>query len=284
MRRYSRARGWVNGAWARRALLLLFGLGLSLAVDAFWIEPARLVVNRQELQLPNWPSPLSGLRVALVSDLHVGSRHWGLTQLHELVARVNAEQPDLILLGGDYVVDAQHVAAEPIAEDLGQLRAPLGVIAVLGNHDWWTNGPRIRTAFEAHGIGVLDDEARRVDARGESFCVLGLRDEYARNRSVSWQLSRALPGLPLLVLVHEPDVFHELGGQPSLTLAGHTHGGQVNLPWLGRLIVPSRFGQRYAAGHIVENGRHLYVTTGVGTSILPVRFGVPPEIALLTLR
>jgi len=284
LRRYSRARGWVNGAWARRALLLLFGLGLSLAVDAFWIEPARLVVNRQELQLPNWPSPLSGLRVALVSDLHVGSRHWGLTQLHELVARVNAEQPDLILLGGDYVVDAQHVAAEPIATELGQLRAPLGVIAVLGNHDWWTNGPRIRTAFEAQGIRVLDDEARRVDARGKSFCVLGLRDEYARNRSVSWQLSRALPGLPLLVLVHEPDVFHELGEQPSLTLAGHTHGGQVNLPWLGRLIVPSRFGQRYAAGHIVENGRHLYVTTGVGTSILPVRFGVPPEIALLTLR
>jgi len=284
LRRYSRARGWVNGAWARRALLLLFGLGLSLAVDAFWIEPARLVVNRQELQLPNWPSPLSGLRVALVSDLHVGSRHWGLTQLHELVARVNAEQPDLILLGGDYVVDAQHVAAEPIAAELGQLRAPLGVIAVLGNHDWWTNGPRIRTAFEAQGIRVLDDEVRRVDARGKSFCVLGLRDEYARNRSVSWQLSRALPGLPLLVLVHEPDVFHELGEQPSLTLAGHTHGGQVNLPWLGRLIVPSRFGQRYAAGHIVENGRHLYVTTGVGTSILPVRFGVPPEIALLTLR
>ena len=274
----------MNAAWARRALLLLFCLGLALAVDAFWIEPARLVVNRQELQLPNWPSPLSGLRVALVSDLHVGSRHWGLTQLHELVARVNAEQPDLILLGGDYVVDAQHVAAEPIAEELGQLRAPLGVIAVLGNHDWWTNGPRIRTAFEAQGIRVLDDEARRVDARGKSFCVLGLRDEYARNRSVSWQLSRALPGLPLLVLVHEPDVFHELGEQPSLTLAGHTHGGQVNLPWLGRLIVPSRFGQRYAAGHIVENGRHLYVTTGVGTSILPVRFGVPPEIALLTLR
>ena len=219
-----------------------------------------------------------------MSDLHVGSRHWGLTQLHELVARVNAEQPDLILLGGDYVVDAQHVAAEPIATELGQLRAPLGVIAVLGNHDWWTGGPRIRTAFEAQGIRVLDDEARRVDARGKSFCVLGLRDEYARNRSVSWQLSRALPGLPLLVLVHEPDVFHELGEQPSLTLAGHTHGGQVNLPWLGRLIVPSRFGQRYAAGHIVENGRHLYVTTGVGTSILPVRFGVPPEIALLTLR
>jgi predicted MPP superfamily phosphohydrolase len=84
--------------------------------------------------------------------------------------------------------------------------------------------------------------------------------------------------------MHEPDTFVDIDDRPSLTLAGHTHGGQVRLPWLGRLVVPSSYGERFAAGHVVENGRHMFVTTGVGTSIFPVRFGVPPELVILTLR
>jgi predicted MPP superfamily phosphohydrolase len=263
-------------------------LCIALGADAFFIEPARLVVNRQELQLPNWPAELSGVRVALLSDLHVGSPHWGLSRLHELVTRTNAEKPDLILLAGDYLINniwfGEHVEADPIATELGQLRAPLGVFAVLGNHDWWNNGPKVRAAFEAHGLTVLDDEVRRLHYRGKSFCLLGVRDETERLRSAQQELDLALPGMPLLVLVHEPDLFPALDERATLTLAGHTHGGQVDLPVLGRRIVPSRFGSRYAAGHIVEGGRHLFVTTGVGTSIVPVRFGVPPEIALLTLR
>jgi len=274
--------------WFRRAWLLLGFLCIALGADAFFIEPARLVVNRQELQLPNWPAELSGVRVALLSDLHVGSPHWGLSRLHELVTRTNAEKPDLILLAGDYLINniwfGEHVEADPIATELGQLRAPLGVFAVLGNHDWWNNGPKVRAAFEAHGLTVLDDEVRRLHYRGKSFCLLGVRDETERLRSAQQELDLALPGMPLLVLVHEPDLFPALDERATLTLAGHTHGGQVDLPVLGRRIVPSRFGSRYAAGHIVEGGRHLFVTTGVGTSIVPVRFGVPPEIALLTLR
>jgi predicted MPP superfamily phosphohydrolase len=271
----------------RRALLALFAFGLALAVDGFWIEPSRLVVHREELHIPKWPAALSGLRVAFVSDLHVGSPHWGVDHLRGLVERVNAEQPDLILLGGDYLINGvtfgEHVPVEPIAAELARLHAPLGVIAVLGNHDWWNDGPHVRAAFEARGIAVLDDEARPVTWHGASFCVLGLRDEVVRDHSLNQELKLALPGLPLIVMVHEPDIFAQMDDRASLTLSGHTHGGQVALPLLGRLVVPSAFGQRYAAGHIVENGRHLFVTTGVGTSILPVRFGVPPEIALLTL-
>jgi predicted MPP superfamily phosphohydrolase len=274
--------------WFKRAFFSLLLVGIALGVDAFFVEPARLVINRQELQLPNWPAELSGVRVAFLSDLHVGSPHWGLSRLHELVLRTNAEQPDLILLGGDYLINdiwfGEHVEAEPIAQELGQLRAPLGVFAVLGNHDWWNNGPKVRAAFEAHGVTVLDDEVRRIHYQGKNFCLLGVRDETERLRSARKELELALPGMPLLVLVHEPDLFPDLDDRATLTLAGHTHGGQVDLPLLGRRIVPSRFGSRYAAGHIVENGRHLFVTTGVGTSIIPVRFRVPPEIALLTLR
>jgi uncharacterized protein len=274
--------------WLNRASWFLLGLGLVLAADAFWIEPTRLVVNRQELRIPRWPAELAGLRVAFLSDLHVGSPHWDVTKLGLLVERVNVENPDLILLGGDYLINdvlfGDHVAIEPIAAELAHLHAPLGVFAVLGNHDWWNDGPHVRSVLEAHGVRVLDDQATRIDARGSSFCLLGLRDEYQRQRSANGELALAIPHLPLIVLTHEPDIFADLDDRVSLTLAGHTHGGQVKLPLLGALVVPSRFGQRYAAGHVVENGRHLFVTSGVGTSIWPVRLGVPPEIALLTLR
>ncbi|HYP76456.1 MAG TPA: metallophosphoesterase [Polyangiaceae bacterium] len=274
--------------WPRRAFLLFALLGIALGVDALFIEPARLVINRQDLQLANWPAQLSGMRVALLSDLHVGSPHWGLSRLHELVLKVNAEQPDLILLGGDYLINdvwfGEKVEAEPIALELGQLRAPLGVFAVLGNHDWWNDGPKVRAALEARGITVLDDEVTRLHFKGKSLCLLGVRDETERTRSAQKELELALPGMPLLVLMHEPDLFADFDERATLTLAGHTHGGQVDLPIFGRRVVPSRFGSRYAAGHVIENGRHLFVTTGVGTSIIPVRFRVTPEVALLTLR
>lgn len=271
--------------WAGAVLLVAATL---LGLDAFWIEPARLVVHREELRLPQWPAPLSGLKVALISDLHVGSPYWPLEKLHDLVGRVNSERADVILLAGDYLINdvtfGTHVPALSIASELSQLRAPLGVIAVLGNHDWANDGPNVRAALEGAGIRVLDDEAIVLEFHGTSFCLLGLRDQYQRQRSAQAELNLARPGLPLLVLVHEPDIFAEFDQRPALTLAGHTHGGQVALPWIGRPIVPSNYGQRYAAGHIVEQGRHLFVTSGVGTSIVPVRFRVPPEIALLTLR
>jgi predicted MPP superfamily phosphohydrolase len=284
----SALRAFLNRRWVRRAVIALFTLGSALAVDAVWLEPSRLVVNRHELRVPRWPAALAGLRVALLSDLHVGSPHWDLARLEELVRRTNAEQPDLILLAGDYEINGvwfgSHVAIEPIAAQLGQLHAPLGVIAVLGNHDWWNNARRVRRALEQNGVRVLDDETQVITARGSDFAVLGLRDEQSRSRTAAEELALAPPGLPLIVLVHEPDVFAELDQRALLTLAGHTHGGQVNLPLLGRCVVPSRFGARYAAGEVLEHGRVLFVTTGVGTSIVPVRFGVPPEIALLTLR
>ena len=241
--------------------------------------------------MPAWPRQLAGLKVALLADLHVGSPFWDLDALSRLVARTNAEKPDLVLLAGDYQINnlpgGTFVAAEPIAERLGALRAPLGVIAVLGNHDWWNEGERTRAAFRAHGIIVLEDETHQLQHGGQSFYVVGLADQLTRPSNPRAALGKVPSGSPTLLLVHEPDVFESLprlGLRPSLTLAGHTHGGQVWLPLLGRRVVPSDFGERYAYGHIVEEGRHLFVTSGVGTSILPVRFLVPPEIALLTLR
>ncbi len=270
----------------------LIGAATGILLTAFgafssFIEPARLVVNRQDLSIPKWPVELAGLRVALLSDLHVGSPHWGVLHTRELIARVNAEHADLVLLAGDYMSDGvkfgRSVAPEAVAAELGELRAPLGVVAVLGNHDGW-HGAALRRFLEARGIAVLDDEVVQIETRGATFCVLGLADQFVRKRSPREELELAPAGLPLLVLVHEPDVFAELDDRPSLTLAGHTHGGQVKLPIIGAPITHSKYGQRYRAGHIVEGGRHLFVTTGVGTSTWPIRFGVPPEYVILTVR
>lgn len=260
---------------------------LTCLAYGFLIEPARLVMHQETLDLPRWPASLSGLRVALVGDLHVGSPHWGLDRVRALVEAVDAEGPDLVLLAGDYrihdVAFGRYVPEIDVARALGGLRAPLGVFAVMGNHDPW-HDETVRAAFRASGIRVLEDEVAEIPARGASFDLLGVEDEEARTRTGAEELARVPPGAPLLVLSHEPDLFPELDDRPALVLAAHTHGGQVRLPWIGPPIPHSRYGQRYVAGHVVENGRHLFVTTGVGTSILPIRLGVPPEIVVLTLR
>jgi uncharacterized protein len=274
-----------RGAWRLAPLILVV---LVLGGWAFWFEPRRLVVHASTLDVPHWPEALRGTRVALLSDLHVGSPYWHLPQLEQLVERVNRERPDLVLLAGDYQINGipfgEWVDAESIAHVLGRLEAPLGVVAVLGNHDWWNDGQRTRRAFEREGIVVLENEAHAVSRAGNRFFIVGLADQLTRRVRLDPPLAQVPAGAPFVVLAHEPDIFRAVPERASLTLAGHTHGGQVRLPFVGRLVVPSRYGQAYAAGHIVEKGRHLFVTTGVGTSVWPVRFGVPPEIALLTLE
>jgi predicted MPP superfamily phosphohydrolase len=275
----------------RAAGILALSIGLAALSWALFIEPQRLVVRHAVLDLPGWPQQLSGMRVALLSDLHVGSPFWDLQALTRLVERTNAQHPDLILLAGDYQINGvpggRFVEPEPIAARLAALHAPLGVHAVLGNHDWWNDGERTRRAFEAQHIDVLEEATVALEYHGRRFYLLGLADQMTRDSNPSRLLGTVPPGAPTILLVHEPDVFDDfprLGIAPTLTLAGHTHGGQVWLPLLGRRVVPSKFGERYAYGHVVERGRHLFVTSGVGTSVFPIRFLVPPEIALLDLR
>jgi predicted MPP superfamily phosphohydrolase len=259
-----------------------------LGLWAFVIEPKRLVVRQVTLELPRWPAPLHGMKVAAISDLHAGGWHMPESRLQTVVAEINAASPDLIVLLGDYVSSSKLRFIEPerLAEILHGLHAPLGVFAVLGNHDWWFDGPRVRKALEAQGIRVLDKESAQLAYKGTMFWLGGIADHMTQDSNPTLPLLRSgVPAdAPLIFITHGPDVFPDVPPQAALTLAGHTHGGQVRLPFIGAPVVPSRFGQRFAAGHIVEDGRHLFVTTGLGTSILPLRFGIPPEIVLLTLN
>jgi hypothetical protein len=273
-----------------RAKIILFALLCCLAFLALWafvIEPSRLVLRETRITLPSWPANFSGLRIAVISDLHAGSPFITLDKIRQIVETTNAARPDLILLPGDFVIQGalggRFMEPEVIAEALKGLRAGFGVFATLGNHDWWYNGQRVKKSLENAGVTVLENAAAMIERDGATIWVVGIGDKWEGHPDIASALARVGDSAPVIALTHNPDIFPSIPARVTLTIAGHTHGGQVALPIIGRPIVPSVFGERYAAGHIVEGAKHLFVTTGVGTSILPVRFRVPPEISLLTI-
>ncbi|MFN0122420.1 MAG: metallophosphoesterase, partial [Blastocatellia bacterium] len=283
-----------------KILAALLLIGIVLAAWAFWFEPRTLVVRDYTLDIDGLPRGFDGLRIAAISDLHVGSPHVPLERLDTIVARVNALDADLTVILGDFVTNTYEtveearpgparvafgvkVTPDQFAPRLGRLRARMGVYAVMGNHDWMYNVSPIRRELEHVGIRVLDDQVIRLERNQDSILLAGLQDYYMQPRALDKTLEKITDKTPVIALTHTPDVFQDLPDQFRLLLAGHTHGGQVWFPILGRLVLPTSFPQ-YAIGHVREQGRHLFVTPGIGTSILPVRFFVPPEISMLTLR
>jgi uncharacterized protein len=272
-----------------RGVLTAAGLaGAALAVWASWAEPRRLVVREQELELPHWPERLDGLRVGVLSDLHAGVPYVGIAAVERAVAALNERAPDVHLLLGDFLDASQilrrDLAPELVADRLAALSAPLGSVAVLGNHDWRNSGDRMWRALSRAGVTVLEDRAVELLAPGGPFWIAGVGDLRHRRPDVGAALAEVPADAPVLLLSHDPDVFPQVPERVALTLSGHTHGGQVAIPLVRRPLLPSRFGERYARGLIEEEDRHLLVTSGVGTSGIPVRLLAPPEALVLTLR
>ena len=273
-----------------RRTLLLTGGAAAVAAGAYarLVEPRLLRLPEHELALPHWPARLDGLRVALVADLHAGGPHVGLDRLRSLVDCVRAAAPDLVALCGDYVdptlPGGRRLEPAAVAAELGRLDAPAGAVAVLGNHDWRHEGEAVPAALREAGIPVLENAATRLDVRGGPLWVAGLADMRERDPRAGLALRDVPQDEPVLVLSHDPDAFPYVPARAALTLSGHLHGGQVDLPLLAGWIVPSRHGGRYKAGHVVEHGRHLFVSRGVGEAGRAVRLRSPPEVPLLTLR
>jgi len=270
--------------WIRAFALVLF---LVLGLWSFWLEPASLRVQSVDIPVA-WPY-VRPLRVALVSDLHVGAPYQGLGQLRSTVDRINATSPDLICIAGDVVtlgvLGGQFTPPEAIARELSRLRAPSGVFAVLGNHDRLFSASRVRAALASAGIRVLEDTASLVATPSGPVWIAGLTDFWTGPHDIGRTLAAVSDSTtPILLLTHNPDIFPRIPPRVTLTLAGHTHGGQVRLPLIGSPIVPSAYGQRYARGLVIEDNRRLFVSTGIGTSDLPLRLGVPPTIFVLTLH
>lgn len=274
------------------AAAVALGTGAAAATVAGWalvVEPRRLVVRRLDLRLPHWPRALDGLRVALVSDVHAGGLHMDAARVERVARRVQREHADLIAVLGDVVdveapfTDEDDAEPEPVAVALGRLRAPMGVVAVLGNHDWRAGGHRVARSLRDAGLTVLENDALRVGGGRRSLWLAGLADATERTPDVGGTLAAVPDGEPVIVLSHDPDVFPRIPERVALTLSGHTHGGQIAVPVLRRAWTPSRFGERYAGGHVVEGGRHLVVSRGIGTSSWPLRLGAPPELVVLRL-
>jgi uncharacterized protein len=273
-----------------RSVAALVAGGLAVAATAVltWsvaVEPDRLVVHRIEVPVRGLPRAFDGFRIAALSDVHAGAPYVGREKLRQIVGTVNGLDPDTVVFLGDLVIHGvlggRFMEPEVSAAELGRMRAPK--IAVLGNHDWRLDGRRVGRALEAAGFRVLDNDVTRVERGGDSVWFAGLADLKTRRPNIPGVLARVPPGDAVILLSHNPDVFPSVPTRVGLTLAGHTHGGQVRLPFVGALAVPSRFGRRYVAGLVEEGDRRLFVTTGIGTSYVPVRLGVPPEIAEITL-
>jgi predicted MPP superfamily phosphohydrolase len=284
-----------------RRSLLMGGLGVAaLSGPAFagyaGVEAAAMLdVTRYRLKPRNWPAGQK-LTISVIADLHAGGPNMGLDRIRGIVDTSNALRADIVLLLGDFVATHKFVT-EPIpapvwAAELSRLKAPLGVHAILGNHDWWFHQADIRLALKRVGIPVMENDAVLIGERGARFWLAGIGDQLAiplgqgRFRGADdLPATLAMIGSnePVILMVHEPDIFTKVPDRVSLTLAGHTHGGQIRVPFMWPAFVPSQYGARFAYGHIVEGGRDLIVSGGLGTSVVPMRIGVPPEIVHIEL-
>jgi len=262
------------------------------------IAPWQLRIERHRVPIRDLPAAFDGIRLVQISDTHLG-RFVPATFIAEVVEQAIALRPDVVLMTGDYVfggtehIDPAAAGLRPLAERLSGI--PL--LAVLGNHDWYADAPRMRRALESIGVRMLDNArvyldaaSRRVSDRFEgapALCFAGVGDFWTDRVDLAAALEGVPEDVPRVLLSHNPDVAETLvpisGRRVDLMLSGHTHGGQVNLPLIGARFAPSRYGAKYAGGLVQGPACPVVISRGIGMSIAPVRFRVPPEIVEITL-
>ena len=281
------------------------GLGLGaagLGGYAFGVEPGLLLnVTSYAVRPTGWPPGLK-LKIAVVADIHACEPWMPAARVRHIAEATNALKPDLIALLGDFTGGHNYVTAPVMPEAWGEalsvLKAPLGVHAVLGNHDWWhgalprlrgDDGETVRRTLRSAGFTVMENDALRLEKDGRPFWLLGLGDQMAFRTSrtesagiddLDGTLRLVTDAAPAILLAHEPYIFRRVPDRVALTLCGHTHGGQVNLPFVAGMLSRRRHGADFSNYGLTAaaGGRSMIISGGLGTSILPVRFLRPPEI------
>ena len=264
------------------AFMVVGVFAAALAGWMYWTATSDPVVRRTALAMPGLTRPV---RVLLMSDIHVGGPDMPPSRLERIVGRINALHPDVVLIAGDLITEKRlatrlYSMADAIAP-LARLRPRIGTFAVLGNHDHWADPAGARRALRLAGITVMDNDA----APAGPLAIGGLDDAFTGRDDLTKTVAavRRLPGVPVL-LSHSPDPFPQVPPDIRLMAAGHTHCGQVRLPFFGAPKTMSAYGQRYACGRIDEAGRTLIVTAGLGTSGIWFRLGAVPDLWLIELR
>lgn len=272
----------------KKFLKLVLWLVILLSVFQLYLyasrtEPQKLEVKEETIYVPNWKEQMNGLRVGIISDLHIGMEYSDTSKLKTVVNLMNTKEPDIVVLLGDF--DANSIAYSNIKEEkistiLKELKAPDGVYAILGNHDYEPEDI-VENILKDAKIPLLQNQSKVITYKGQKLKIVGFKDLWHYKLNPQEIISKI--STPVIVLSHNPDVFPEIPEDVSLTLSGHTHGGEVAFPKIGSPFVPSKYGQRFRKGHIAENNKHLYVTSGIGT-LSGFRLMNPPEIVVLNIN
>lgn len=273
-------------AFSRRGALRLIAAGMAGSfAHAGWVEPSLLSITRRDIRCRKLPPALDGLRVGLMADFHFRP---GTDDevVQAAVNQVNREKLDLLALSGDFA-DHDGAVLAPLLEHLGKAVTAHGVFAVMGNHDGWCSGPHLTSrSFEKAGISFLINQHSQLSIRGESIAVAGTDFVWKGKPDPKKTLAGIRTETPVIALVHEPDYFDEMTRHRDIMLqfSGHTHGGQCRVPGIGYVPAKVRYGKKYIEGEYARDASKIFVTRGVGTTGLRVRFACPPELAVLTLR
>ena len=262
----------------------------ALAADTTLIEPNHPRIVRKEIALRRWPARLEGFTIALLSDFHYDP-YFSVHPLRASIDIINDLHPALIVLTGDFVsvpYFGNHAkaasAAEPCAQLLRQMKAPYGLWAVMGNHDAMTDSHRVTDSLRSVGVQVLDNRSVPIEDNGARFWLSGVDDVLEGSADLDATLHDIPANESVILLAHEPDYADYVARYPvDLQLSGHSHGGQVRVPFVGPLWLPD-LGKRYVWGLYKIGGLTLYTNPGLGTVGAPVRMNCPPEITFLTLR
>lgn len=266
-------------------------LGAAAAGYGFLIEPRRIVIERIDVRLRRLPPEFDGFRIAQLSDIHYGP-YMSSDFIRRAVVETNQLQPQLVVLTGDFVSHPLGKPAgmegaryiEPCAEAMQGLRADYGRYAILGNHDHWNHPATVRNHLDLVKFPVLLNNAVTLEKDNARLWLAGVDDVMSGKPDLEKALRRVPAGEPVIMLAHEPDFADHVAQQPvDLQLSGHSHGGQVRLPWMGAPILPL-LGRKYPMGLYRIGNMQLYTNRGLGVINPPVRFNCPPEITLITLR
>lgn len=272
------------GVWVRLFALFLLAVMLTLA-RGYWNATRDPVIRMAAIAVPGWLADTPPLRVLLVSDIHVAGPDMPPERLTRIVQQLNTLKPDLVLIAGDLVSEkriATHIyRPSEIVAPLGDLRAPLGVVVTPGNHDHWFDSEGLISELDKRGITVL----RNAAVRRGPIIIGGVDDDFTGHDDVpaTFAAMDVLDDGPRILLTHSPDIVPDLPGRVAVVFAGHTHCGQIVLPWLGALTFVSRYRDRFSCGVIDDLGQKVIVGAGLGTSVLPLRYGAPPDSWLVTL-
>ena len=287
--------------WLKRIGLALLGTAIAIGLlmaYAYFVEPRRFVVVEETIAVPHWDSQLNGFKVVAISDIHTGSNYAPVERLRLVVEKANEQNADVIVLLGDYVSESSRgrrrdipegadgtdlkIPANEIADALQGFQARYGTYAIIGNHDWYHNEQKIHRELERVGINVLNNEIAEITVGDRSVRLWGIEDLWKNRRVPSEPFTQISEKRNVIALTHNPDSLLSAPAGFSIMFAGHSHGGQINFPIFGPF---SPFNDpRFMDGHAEVDGKHVYVTSGVGTSVIPFRWRVPPEIAVVTLN